>query len=105
MDQAQAGSTITARRIGGTLAVVMSALLLPPFVALAVAPALLFLTPVALIALPFVVPAFVSGWRSARADDQRRAARHAAGAGWPALMCAHSSEVASSRALTGEVRR
>ena len=91
MNEANAGSTITARRMARTLAVVMSVLLLPPFIALAIVPALLFLTPVALIALPFVVPAFLSGWRSARVDDQRRADWRAEAASWPAL--------------TGEVQR
>jgi hypothetical protein len=43
-----------ARVVIGTLAVIM----LPPFVLLAVAPMLLVLTPVALIAIPFMLSAF-----------------------------------------------
>ena len=39
----------------------LSLLMLPPFLVLAVAPMLLFLCPVAMVAIPFVIPALLSG--------------------------------------------
>ena len=42
-------------------AVLVSGLLLPPFVLLAVVPMLLMLVPVAIVGIPFLIPALVSG--------------------------------------------
>jgi hypothetical protein len=55
------------------IATVAAVLLLPPFVALAVAPMLLLLAPVALIGIPFIVPAMLSGSLAARSEDRQRA--------------------------------
>ena len=55
------------------IASVAAILLLPPFVVLAVAPMLLMLVPVALIGIPFIVPAMLSGSLAARAEDRQRA--------------------------------
>jgi hypothetical protein len=48
-------------------------LLLPPFLVLAVAPMLLVLAPIALIGIPFIVPAMLSGSLAARSEDRQRA--------------------------------
>jgi hypothetical protein len=48
-------------------------LLLPPFLLLAVVPMLLVLSPVALIGIPFILPAMVSGSLAARSEDRQRA--------------------------------
>src|SRR5262249_49227798 len=45
-------------------------LLLPHFIALAIAPMLLMLVPVAFVAIPFMIPAFFSGARSTRFEFQ-----------------------------------
>ena len=57
-------------RVTATIATV---LLLPPFIALAVLPMLLLLAPVALICIPFIVPAMLSGSLAARSEDIQRA--------------------------------
>jgi hypothetical protein len=57
-------------RVTATIATV---LLLPPFIALAVLPMLLLLAPVALICIPFLVPAMLSGTLAARSEDIQRA--------------------------------
>jgi hypothetical protein len=57
-------------RITATIAAV---LLIPPFVLLAVAPMMLVLAPVALIGIPFIVPAMLSGSLAAREEDRQRA--------------------------------
>ena len=74
-------------RLSGLLkviATVMTAVLLPPFLALAFAPLLLFLVPVALVAVPCMIPAMLSGSLAARSEDRLRATwkltRHAVGA-------------------------
>ena len=54
-------------------ATVATVLLLPPFIALAVFPMLLLLLPVALICIPFIVPAMLSGSLAARLEDRQRA--------------------------------
>lgn len=56
-----------------TLAIIASVLLVPPFIALAVVPMLLLLLPVALICIPFIVPAMLSGSLAARSEDRQRA--------------------------------
>lgn len=56
-----------------TLVIALSALLLPPFLLLAVAPMLLLLAPVALIGIPFIVPAMLTGSIAAREEDRQRA--------------------------------
>lgn len=55
------------------LATIATVLLLPPFLVLAIAPMLLLLAPVALIGIPFIVPAMLSGSLAAREDDRVRA--------------------------------
>jgi len=57
-------------RVVATLAALV---LLPPFVALAIAPMLLLLAPVALLGIPFIVPAMLSGSLAARSEDRQRA--------------------------------
>ena len=42
-------------------AVLAAGLLLPPFVLLAIVPMLLMLVPVAMVGIPFLIPALVSG--------------------------------------------
>jgi hypothetical protein len=63
-------------RLRGILRVcttVTAVLLLPPFIALAVFPMLLLLAPVALIGVPFIIPALLTGSLAARSEDQVRA--------------------------------
>jgi hypothetical protein len=50
-----------------------SVLLLPPFFLLAMAPMLLLLVPVAIVAIPFIIPAMFSGSWTTLADDRQRA--------------------------------
>lgn len=52
-------------------AAVAALLLLPPFIALAVAPMLLLLVPVAIVGIPFMIPAFFSGTLSSRVELRR----------------------------------
>jgi hypothetical protein len=47
-------------------------LLLPPFLLLAVAPMLLFLIPVAVVAIPFIIPALLRGSIAAHQAERRR---------------------------------
>lgn len=63
-------------RVGGVLrvtATVMAVILLPPFIALAILPMLLFMLPVALIGIPFIIPALITGSLAAREEDKLRA--------------------------------
>lgn len=63
-------------RLRGVLRVtttIAALLLLPPFIALAIVPMLLLLAPVALIGVPFIIPALVSGSLAARSEDKFRA--------------------------------
>ena len=62
---------ITTRFVIGTVA----AILLPPFVMLAVAPMLLVLAPVALIAIPFMLSAFAGEAREVAAPARRLSVR------------------------------
>lgn len=55
------------------IATIAAVLLVPPFVVLAIAPMLLLLVPVALIGIPFIVPAMLSGSLAAREEDIQRA--------------------------------
>lgn len=57
-------------RVSMTIAAV---LLLPPFIALAILPMLLLLAPVALIGVPFIIPALLTGSLAARSEDKVRA--------------------------------
>jgi len=57
-------------RIVGSLT---AALLLPPFIVLAIAPMLLLLTPVAMVGVPFIIPALFSGSLAALRFERRRA--------------------------------
>jgi hypothetical protein len=62
------------RVISGAIAVVM----VPPFVVLAIAPMLLMLAPVALVAIPFMLSAFAGEAREVQPLPRRiRALRHA----------------------------
>ena len=61
------------RRLLRVSATIATVLLLPPFIALAVLPMLLLLAPVALICIPFIVPAMLSGSLAARTEDIQRA--------------------------------
>jgi hypothetical protein len=58
---------MTARFVIGTVAAIM----LPPFVVLAVAPMLLVLVPVALVAIPFMLSAFAGQAREVVAPPRR----------------------------------
>ena len=51
----------------------LALILVPPFLVLAVAPMLLMLTPVALIGIPFIVPAMLSSSLAQRTEDKQRA--------------------------------
>jgi hypothetical protein len=55
------------------IATCFAVLLLPPFIALAIAPMLLLLAPVALIGIPFIVPAMLTGSLAARSEERQRA--------------------------------
>jgi hypothetical protein len=77
-------SGIVNRRLR-VVATIASLLLLPPFIVLAVAPMLLLLVPVAMVGIPFIIPALFNGTVAAFLEDQRRAS-------WkplprPALVC------------------
>ena len=64
---------MTARFMIGTVA----AILVPPFIVLAVAPMLLFMVPVAIVGIPFVLSAFAGEAREVVAPPHRlRALRH-----------------------------
>jgi hypothetical protein len=58
-----------------TLALGLGVTLLVPFVTLALLPMLLFLVPVAIVGLPFLIPAFVTGTLAARDESKRLQAR------------------------------
>jgi len=60
-----------------TLAAAAALLLLPPFVVLAVAPMLLLLVPVAMVGIPFLIPALLTGSIAAVGDERRLARLHA----------------------------
>jgi hypothetical protein len=63
-------------RLRGVLRVtttIATVLLLPPFILLAMAPMLLLLAPVALIGVPFIIPALITGSLAARSEDKLRA--------------------------------
>jgi hypothetical protein len=51
----------------------ISVLLLPPFFVLAIAPMLLVLVPVAIVAIPFIIPAMFSGSLTALSEERQRA--------------------------------
>ena len=55
---ARSGEPLTLPRVAMAAA---SLLLLPPFIMLAIVPMLLFLLPVALVAIPVMIPAFFGG--------------------------------------------
>ena len=59
-------------RPGRVAATIAGLILLPPFMMLALAPMMLFMLPVAVVAIPFMIPAFFSGSLEARAEIQRR---------------------------------
>jgi hypothetical protein len=60
-------------RLYRALIALLAVLLVPPFIVLAVAPMLLLLLPVALIGIPFIVPAMLSSSLAARTEDRKRA--------------------------------
>jgi hypothetical protein len=53
----------------------VSVFLLPPFFILAIAPMLLVLVPVAIVAIPFIIPAMFSGSLTALSEQRQRASR------------------------------
>ena len=59
------------RAISRVVAVLVALMLLPPFIALAVAPMLLFLVPVAIVGVPFMIPAFFPGSLSTSLELKR----------------------------------
>jgi len=61
------------RGVFRVIATAAAVLLVPPFVVLAIAPMLLLLVPVALIGIPFIIPAMLSGSLAAREEDIQRA--------------------------------
>lgn len=72
MYQALTGAGTPARGAAKLVATASAIALLPPFIALALAPMLLMLVPVALVGIPFMVPAMLTGSLAARAEDRRR---------------------------------
>lgn len=68
--------SIFLRAVIGTIALIM----VPPFVVLAIAPMLLVLAPVALVAIPFMISAFAGEAREVQPATRRvRALAHAHG--------------------------
>jgi hypothetical protein len=61
------------RGIFRVITTIAAIVLIPPFVVLAIAPMLLLLLPVALIGIPFIIPAMLSGSLAAREEDIQRA--------------------------------
>lgn len=61
------------RGVVRVVATVATIFLLPPFLLLAVVPMLLFSLPIALIGIPFILPALCAGSLAARTEDQKRA--------------------------------
>lgn len=59
------------RGISRVAAAVAAVFLLPPFIALAIAPMLIMLVPVAIVGIPFMIPAFFSGTLSASLELRR----------------------------------
>lgn len=53
--------------------ILLAFLTLPPILLLALAPLLIVLAPVALVGIPFIVPAMLSGSLAARSEDRARA--------------------------------
>ena len=72
MEYGQASRPLRSRLYRALVAFLI-VLLAPPFLVLAVAPMLLMLTPVALIGIPFIVPAMISSSLAARTEDKKRA--------------------------------
>lgn len=57
--------------IGRVLATLAGLILVPPFALLALLPMLLFLVPVAIVGVPFMLPAFVTGLAAIRGESKR----------------------------------
>jgi hypothetical protein len=57
-------------------AILAAAVLMPPFIALAIAPMLLMLLPVAFVAIPIMVPAFFGGAHSNHNESIRHRKWH-----------------------------
>jgi hypothetical protein len=74
MRQDSAGDFRT-RRISRLIATASAIVLLPPFIMLALAPMLLMLIPVAMVGIPFILPAMLSGSLAARSEERRRMSR------------------------------
>jgi hypothetical protein len=73
MNQDEVPSSGGLHRVLRTSMTIAALLLLPPFIALAVLPMLLLLAPVALIGVPFIIPALLTGSLAARSEDKVRA--------------------------------
>jgi hypothetical protein len=56
---------------GRVFATAAGLVLLLPFTLLALAPMLLFLVPVAIVGIPFMIPAFVTGMAAFRSESRR----------------------------------
>jgi hypothetical protein len=56
---------------GRVFAAIVGLILLLPFTLLALAPMLLFLVPVAIVGIPFMIPAFVTGLAAIRGESRR----------------------------------
>ena len=75
MNRDDAPSTVRMHGAWRVLLIAAVLLLFPPFFLLAVAPMLLMLGPVALIAIPMIVPALLLGLFGARSQVRRRSLR------------------------------
>ena len=77
------------------IAKVLASTLLLPIFGLAVAPLLLFLMPVAIIALPFAIPTLLLSWQATRNRDRasRASLPRIASADPLALVCVQRNEV------------
>jgi len=72
MDQDEARGSKRIRDALRTITVWAAVLMLPPFFVVAVAPMLIVLAPVALVAIPFLVPALLPSSRAAQQEQQLR---------------------------------
>ncbi len=73
MDQDEVSGSGRLHKVLRISLTIIAVLLLPPFIALAIAPMLLLLAPVALIGVPFIIPALLTGSLAARSEDKVRA--------------------------------
>ena len=67
-DQPANSQPVNFARLG---AVLLTVILLPPFVALAIVPMLFMLVPVAFVVIPFMIPAFFGAAHSNQVESHR----------------------------------